>query len=158
MKCVEVGCQRHEDCGDKEICNLSSQKCLPLCSRSPCAVGATCSAANHNEFCTCDPPLQGDGNVFCERRKVFWYYRFISKSIKKFSAIQPVLEECYIDSDCRAGLACLNNFCIDPCQRQNPCNRDQICHVFNTTPTRTVTCSCPEGTYIGHNGRCATGR
>ena len=28
--------------------------------------GATCLAKNHREDCVCDPPLKGDGHLFCE--------------------------------------------------------------------------------------------
>ena len=69
VKCLEVECRLDTDCGDRERCDRSIQECVPLCVDDPCALGATCEARNHKEYCTCNPPLQGDGYVSCTERK-----------------------------------------------------------------------------------------
>ena len=74
ISCIEVGCRSNDDCGDREKCDYlpgSNQRkeCQPLCTRSPCAQDATCSASNHREICTCNHPLQGDGYSTCYARK-----------------------------------------------------------------------------------------
>ena len=70
VKCLEVECRLDTDCGDRERCDRSKQECAPLCVEDPCALGATCEARNHKEYCTCNPPLQGDGYVSCTERKI----------------------------------------------------------------------------------------
>ena len=74
ISCVEVGCTSNSDCSSNEKCDYvaSSGKkdCQPLCTtRNPCASGASCSALNHREICTCDYPLQGDGYISCTECK-----------------------------------------------------------------------------------------
>lgn len=69
VQCINVGCRRHDDCNDDEQCDFKSQQCKPLCSPSPCAPGAQCDAKNHREHCSCISPLEGNGFVFCARRK-----------------------------------------------------------------------------------------
>ena len=73
ISCVEVGCTSNSDCSLNEKCDYvpSSNKkdCLPLCTRNPCAAGASCTAQNHRETCTCDYPLQGDGYISCTECK-----------------------------------------------------------------------------------------
>lgn len=69
VSCQAVGCQQDEDCDQKERCDFSSQQCIRLCQGQTCAQGAICDARNHKESCTCRPPLEGDGYVYCERRK-----------------------------------------------------------------------------------------
>ena len=62
--------------------------------------------------------------------------------------------ECYYDSDCADGLACLEGGggvgavggvrpkCLDPCYELRPCHASAICSVRNTVPFRTMICSC----------------
>ena len=71
VQCLSVGCQQDEDCSTRERCDYASQECYPLCNPGSCAPGASCRAENHRESCSCNPPLQGDGYAFCERRKLF---------------------------------------------------------------------------------------
>ena len=83
VSCTEVGCTSNSDCSDKEKCDYispSAQKkeCVALCTSNPCTSGATCSARNHRETCTCNYPLQGDGYVSCTERKlciIIYLYR-----------------------------------------------------------------------------------
>ena len=74
ISCSEVGCLSNSDCSDREICDYLSRssarkECVPLCRSNPCASGASCSAINHRESCTCNHRLQGDGYVSCTERK-----------------------------------------------------------------------------------------
>ena len=74
IACSEVGCTSHSDCSDREKCDYLSpssakKECVRLCTNNQCATGATCSASNHREICTCKFPLQGDGYISCEERK-----------------------------------------------------------------------------------------
>ena len=69
VKCLDVGCQRDDDCSSTERCNLISGNCVPLCQGQVCAQGARCQASNHKELCTCIPPLYGDGHVYCTQSK-----------------------------------------------------------------------------------------
>ena len=83
IACSEVGCTSNSDCSQNEKCDYqtrsSSRKdCQPLCQSNPCASGASCSATNHREICTCNYPLQGDGYVSCIESK------FISNMTGKF--------------------------------------------------------------------------
>ena len=71
-----------------------------------------------------------------------------------FVATAPVELECRVDDDCGPRLACINNECEDPCEATRPCHHTQICRVENSSPIRTVLCTCPEDTFIGPNGEC----
>ena len=69
VSCEQVGCRTDDDCQQQQRCDYSSRNCVPLCTGSSCALGATCQAQSHKESCKCNPPLQGDGYSFCEKRK-----------------------------------------------------------------------------------------
>ena len=74
VSCTEVGCTSNDDCRDNEKCDFSStssskRECQPLCIGQACAQFATCTAQNHRELCTCDPPYDGDGYISCYIRK-----------------------------------------------------------------------------------------
>jgi hypothetical protein len=71
VECIEVGCRTDNDCAANERCNRGRQECVPLCQGQRCAQGARCEATNHKESCICDPPLQGDGYVYCQIRTFF---------------------------------------------------------------------------------------
>ena len=81
ISCVEVKCSTHRDCAGNQICDYppgtatGRKECVPLCTKSPCAPGAVCSAENHQERCTCNPPLTGDGFVLCAERKIATYIK-----------------------------------------------------------------------------------
>ena len=70
-----------------------------------------------------------------------------------FSAESPVVG-CRVDDDCSVGLACINQDCRDPCQVNRPCHHTQTCKVEDSSPIKTVTCTCPDDTFIGPNGEC----
>ena len=74
ISCSEVGCSSNSECSPTQVCDYvdsssSKKECQPLCTKNPCASGASCEANNHREICTCNYPLQGDGYVSCTERK-----------------------------------------------------------------------------------------
>ena len=69
VNCIDVGCKLNEDCRGNERCNRIDGKCIDLCIGKPCVQGAYCEAENHREICTCAPPLNGDGHVYCTECK-----------------------------------------------------------------------------------------
>ena len=85
VSCTEVGCRSNSDCQDRERCDFSSKDCIPLCTNNPCAQGATCSARNHKELCTCNYPLEGDGYTSCnEPSKLIIFTILLFKSVQSF--------------------------------------------------------------------------
>ena len=81
ISCSEVGCRSNSDCLYTQKCDYittssSKKECQPLCTKNPCASGASCEANNHREICTCNHPLQGDGYVSCVERK--WPFLIIT--------------------------------------------------------------------------------
>ena len=75
VACTEVGCRSNDDCRSSEACDFlggsqTKKECQPLCTRNPCAKGASCTASNHRETCKCDYPLQGDGYSSCYESKI----------------------------------------------------------------------------------------
>ena len=74
ISCSEVGCSSNSECSPTQVCDYvdsssSKKECQPLCTKNPCASGASCEASNHREICTCNYPLEGDGYVSCTERK-----------------------------------------------------------------------------------------
>ena len=69
-------------------------------------------------------------------------------------AIADVELECRVDDDCGPRFACIDNSCEDPCEATRPCHPSQTCTVANSSPIRTVLCTCPDDTFIGPNGEC----
>ena len=77
--CSEVGCLSHSECLENEKCDhkdpsSSKKECQPLCTKNPCARGASCTTRNHKEICNCNHPLQGDGYISCTECKPFFIY------------------------------------------------------------------------------------
>ena len=179
VACQEVGCKSNDDCRDSEACdyvsgsrNSGKKECQPLCTRNPCARGATCTAANHKETCKCDYPLQGDGYSTCYESKTKFTFntlylssvhgsdfnqiekRFELKMISLFPVKTPIEPECRVDSDCPSKLACIGAQCQNPCEINNPCTASQECVVKDTIPSRSVACLCPDGTVSDDRGQC----
>ncbi len=74
------------------------------------------------------------------------------------AAVEPVVSECLIDSDCPSRQTCTDTrTCANPCETRNPCAAGQTCGVEDTVPTRTVTCMCPEGFFVDASGKCNQG-
>ena len=82
------------------------------------------------------------------------YFCKNTNNIDHFIATAPIELECRVDDDCGPRLACINNECQDPCQATRPCHQSQTCRVENSSPIRTVLCTCPDDTFIGPNGEC----
>ena len=144
VACTEAGCTSNFECSGDEKCDYltassSRKECQPLCRNTPCATGASCTASNHREICTCNYPLQGDGYVSCTEIRI------------------PDEPECRVDQDCQTKLACIDKSCQNPCRVNNPCTGEQTCVVKDTLPTRTVACVCPEGTVFSGRGSCQRG-
>ena len=144
VACTEAGCTSNFECSGDEKCDYltassSRKECQPLCRNNPCATGASCTASNHREICTCNYPLQGDGYVSCTEIRI------------------PDEPECRVDQDCQTKLACIDKSCQNPCRVNNPCTGEQTCVVKDTLPTRTVACVCPEGTVFSGRGSCQRG-
>ena len=132
-----------------------SQTCEPVCGPSTCAEDASCVGLNHQPECTCNPGTRGNGFISCIRRKNikgFENFHLIKHTF--FIAIAPIELECRVDDDCGPRFACINNECRDPCEATRPCHHTQICRVENSSPIRTVLCTCPDDTFIGPNGEC----
>ena len=141
VACVNVECRSDNDCRQDQACDFLSQTCGPVCLPGTCAEDATCTASNHQPQCTCNPGARGNGFVACIR------------------PIAPIEVECRVDDDCGPLIACIDNQCQDPCEATRPCHPTQICRVENSSPIRTVLCTCPQDTFIGPNGECkAKGR
>ena len=73
VACIPVGCRSDSDCNDNESCDRRTHSCQTLCTNNPCVPGAQCDARNHQELCTCIPPLKGDGHVYCEKREILCF-------------------------------------------------------------------------------------
>uniref|UniRef100_A0A0K2TAS5 Putative LOC101893139 [Musca domestica] n=1 Tax=Lepeophtheirus salmonis TaxID=72036 RepID=A0A0K2TAS5_LEPSM len=137
IECKEVECRKERDCKTNEKCDMNTYKCFPLCDfENPCAEGASCLAQNHKEKCVCQPPLLGNGFVLCSL------------------PVKTEEPECRIDDDCPSKHACINRKCQNPCSRRNPCLPSETCLVVDSSPSKSVSCSCREGFYVGKNGDC----
>ena len=71
VACISVECQVDQDCRDDQACEFLSQTCVPVCKQDTCTQDATCTPANHQPQCTCNPGARGSGFVVCIRRKKF---------------------------------------------------------------------------------------
>lgn len=83
VSCLEVGCTSNSDCASREKCDFESspRKCQPLCIFPKCARGASCEPINHQEICTCNFPLIGDGYSSCLERKFIIYEYMLNVSL-----------------------------------------------------------------------------
>ncbi|CAH1100710.1 unnamed protein product [Psylliodes chrysocephalus] len=137
-RCERVECHVDNDCPNNRAC--LQQRCVDPCSsiaNPPCAQNAVCYVQNHVAGCLCPPHLP-DGNPlsYCSPRRIE------GKS------------ECDFDIDCPSKLACIKNECVNPCVSLSPCHPSAQCSVSDTTPVRTMICTCPEGWVPNENGEC----
>ena len=163
VKCVSVECHDDNDCSSDEKCNPLSNRCFPVCQEERCGADeAICSGVNHRKVCTCPPHLLGDGNVYCglKRKNAALTFSSVAKfftPLLVFVFLASPIEGCRVDGDCPSQQSCFEfGNCRNPCTSNNPCESDQQCTVVDTLPTRTVSCMCPEGSYVGNSGRCET--
>ena len=153
VACINVECRTDDDCRQDQACDFISQTCEPVCNSGTCAQDATCRGINHQPECTCNQRFRGNGFVSCILRKIEIFCKN-TNNIDHFIATAPIELECRVDDDCGPRLACINNECQDPCQATRPCHQSQTCRVENSSPIRTVLCTCPDDTFIGPNGEC----
>ena len=135
-----VGCESDQECSNNEACDNGD--CINPCANSnPCSSNAICFNENHRANCRCPPGFTGDPFSRCVIRKL------ISKKSKAetlylvpFSFVYVVKTgECQHDDDCGNNEACIENYCVDPCD-SDPCGRNAICKTTNHIPV----CRCPE--------------
>lgn len=53
--------------------------------------------------------------------------------------------DCTEDSHCPSQLACIEEKCVNPCTAIAPCAENAECKVYDTTPLRTMSCTCIPG-------------
>ncbi|KAB7496769.1 hypothetical protein Anas_09923 [Armadillidium nasatum] len=130
-QCLVIGCRANSNCPPDRAC--INNQCKDPCLENPCAPTSECLALNNQAMCRCPPGTYGNPQVRCD----------------------PVPEvECYRDEDCPGQHACLNEVCVNPCEKLEPCDDTAICKVIDTLPLRTMLCVCPDGTVIKENGKC----
>ena len=125
IECNVIGCRSDDDCSDQHSC--INRQCVPACApdESTCGKEAVCHISKHHPVCECPPGSVGNPRISC------------------------VTIGCLSNTECPPSHACVNGKCADPCTTSNPCDRSEICRVFNHRPT----CACPSG----HIGDVATG-
>ncbi len=134
---LPLGCDSDAECPLDKACD--NRQCIDPCLyRNPCAQNAICYVLNHQAQCHCPQGLVGNPREYCRQPE---------------PEAQP---ECLKDADCPRGYGCIDQSCKDLCRALNPCHHTAICKVFDTSPIKTTTCSCPPGT-IG-DGYSACGK
>lgn len=117
------------------------QRCIDPCSsiaNPPCAQNALCYVQNHMAACRCPEYLpNGNPYSYCERTPVI-----------------PNEPECRRDTECPSQLACIDNKCVNPCDKLSPCATTAHCSVLDTTPVRTMICTCPDGWVPNDDSEC----
>lgn len=142
VRCEMIECQVDADCPTNKAC--LNQHCVDPCSdfaNRPCAPNAVCFTRNHGTGCKCPDDLPfGNPLSYCEK------------------ATPPSTEpECKIDVNCPSKLACIADHCVNPCTALSPCTTSSECSVLDSTPIRTLTCTCPEGWVPDKDGECRPG-
>lgn len=139
-RCEAVECQMDVDCPQDRAC--LNQRCINPCADTtnpPCAPNAICYVRNHATGCRCPDYLPvGNPLAYCERS----------------APPTPAEPECRIDSNCPTQLACINEHCVNPCVELKPCTSSAKCNVLDSTPLRTLTCTCPDGWISNKDGEC----
>ncbi|CAH1404987.1 unnamed protein product [Nezara viridula] len=140
VRCERIECSVDSDCSEDRLCR--DHHCINPCQdqiNPTCAHNAICYVRNHQASCRCPDwmPL-GDPLSYCQR-------------------VPPVsvpTVECEKDVECPSQLACINNKCLNPCVELSPCTPSSMCSVFDSTPVRTMVCTCPEGWVPDNDGEC----
>lgn len=144
VRCDRVECSVDADCPSDRTC--LHHRCLNPCvdvPSSPCAQNAICFVKNHVAACRCPEyaPL-GNPLAYCHRPP----------------PATPAAPECERDVDCPTKQACIKNSCRNPCAELSPCASTAMCNTFDTTPLRTMVCTCPEGWVPDNEGECKAGK
>lgn len=138
VRCERLECYSHQDCPNDKACleNRCVNPCSPI-ANPPCAHNAECYPQNHAASCVCPENLpEGNPLAYC---------------LGRTPTEQPL---CVYDSDCPSKLACIKEQCVNPCEVIAPCHRTATCSVIDTTPMRTMACTCREGWVPNDNGEC----
>ena len=114
--CHPIGCTVDPECAYDEACyeGVCANPCLV---KNPCASNAECYAESHRAYCRCPSGLIGDGYGQC------------------------LVIGCTSNSECPSIHGCVNNMCIDPCLKNDPCGRSAEC----VQRDHKAQCRCPEG-------------
>lgn len=142
--CERAECNSDFDCPHNLACE--NMRCVnPCADKSPCAQNAICYVQNHAASCRCPEHLpEGNPFSYCEKQRVV--------------PGDTEIPECKKDIDCPSRLACIRNTCQNPCTVIRPCLENARCDVLDTTPVRTMTCTCPEGWITDSDGICRPGK
>ena len=135
-----VGCQSDEDCSRNEACNFGN--CInPCVTSNPCSSNAACFVENHKAQCKCPPGFTGDPFRRCVQSKSAAFYNGWLKCLLIFALLFSKVKtgECQHDDECPSDKACIENYCVDPCET-DPCGKNAICRTSNHIPV----CRCPE--------------
>lgn len=126
LECVRIGCASDSECSGQHTC--VNRQCVPVCASdgSTCALNAECYGINHRPRCECLPGFSGNPKVSC------------------------TILGCRSDSECPSDKACINQNCVDPCERTAVCAVNENCNVYNHRPE----CSCPPGTEKDYHKGC----
>ncbi len=137
--CTPIGCRSDSECDSNEKCyrNVGNGECLNPCLREDiCApIGSECIAANHKSNCRCIIGYTGNGYDKCTPLPT---------------------PECVYDGDCPVSRVCLREKCEVACNAFNPCKSPAKCNLIETTPVKTLVCSCPDGYITNGQGACVT--
>ncbi|MPC76474.1 hypothetical protein E2C01_070887 [Portunus trituberculatus] len=146
--CQIVECVNNNDCRNFEAC--VNGECKDPCTYyNPCAKDASCRVVDHTYKCYCLPGLTGDPRFNCEEPK------------------DP--SSCIMDQDCISTHGCILDSlvtryhnkvsavyirqddtdsgasCRDLCREHKPCGPNAVCSVIDSTPRRSMSCTCPPG-------------
>lgn len=143
LRCERIECNVDNDCPHDRMCQ--NHHCINPCSdvvSPPCAPNAVCYSRNHQAGCRCPEHMPlGDPLAYCQRTP-------------PATVASP---ECEKDYQCPSQEACINNKCRNPCIELSPCTPSSMCSVSDTTPVRTMVCTCPEGWISDNDGECKPG-
>ena len=93
-------------------------------------------------------PSRGGAELFTSYRRV--------RPKKTFFIAAPVEQapepECREDYNCGTQEVCVDQRCVRPCPEQ--CKPGQECRVEQSHPVKTVSCACPDDTFLGQQGYC----
>lgn len=100
---------------------------MKVCQHVRCGVDAHCYTRGHVASCECNSGTRGDPWSVCRK------------------------DECTVDEDCPAWLACRTRTCQDPCP--GACALGALCNVVRHAPM----CECPRGTVGNPTIECKPG-
>lgn len=153
-------CVLSDDCPQNKAC--IREKCKDPCINS-CGPNAECHVVAHSAYCSCKQGYQGDAFVGCNKipEAVVETRNPCSPSpcgenaecterngVARCTCIPPYIgdayttgcrPECVFNADCPSNLACIKQYCRDPCR--GVCGQNAECSVVNHIPV----CTCERG-------------